>query len=417
VALVKCPRCAARNNPTLGICFTCGASLAELGPGSILSERYEILEQIGKGGMGQIFKAFDRTLGEVIALKVLHPELTQSEEMVKRFRNEVRLARKIIHRNVASLYEYGVSGHLQYISMELLEGVTLRRTLLTRGRGLDWAEAFGAVIGLAAGLQAIHDAGVIHRDLKTENIIIDAGVVRLMDFGIAKGMAQKAGAPLTRAGMILGTPQFMSPEQCESRKLDARSDIYSLGIVSWEIFTARLPFDDPNPIATMMLQIEKAPPLDLATKQGLPEAMVPVMRRVLAKSPDERFANAGDFQREVERARDESRTAVADRVWVTREPNRRGPRSDVSIRCRLVVVDEKDRITDHEVTLADNIGGGGVRVRTGIAGLRRGQLINFEELGGAFHARARVCGYSTGPDRLLRAHLEFVGSPPAQIPA
>ena len=323
MASVKCPRCAADNDPQLRMCFSCGASLADLGPGSIVAERYEILQLIGKGGMGQIFKAFDRTLDEVIALKVLRPELTQSEEMVKRFRNEVRLARKISHTNVASLYEYGVYGELQFISMELLDGVTLRKTLRDRGQGLDWPEAFGAVISLAAGLKAIHDAGIIHRDLKTENIIIEEGVVRLVDFGIAKGMVQKAGAPLTRLGMILGTPQFMSPEQCQAKTVDARTDIYSLGIVCYEIFTATLPFDDESPMATMMLQIGEKPPFHLALEQGLPDSMVSVLRRALSKDPDGRFASAAEFRRATERARDQSRTAITDRVSVGESPDRR----------------------------------------------------------------------------------------------
>ena len=449
---VKCPRCAADNDSLLAICFTCGASLSDLGPGSIIAERYEILQQIGKGGMGRIFKAYDRTLGEVIALKVLRPEFSQSEEMVKRFRNEVRLARKISHTNVASLYEYGIYGELQSrccapsspspssasatrfvwparsatrtgtvstgscSTSQLLEGPTLRHTLRTRGRGLEWAEAFGAVISLSAGLKAIHDAGIIHRDLKTGNIIVQAGVVRLMDFGIAKGMVQKAGAPLTRVGTIMGTPQFMSPEQCQAKKVDVRSDIYALGIIGYEIFTAQLPFDDESPIATMMMQIKEKPPFHIALKQGLPDTMVSVLRRALAKDPDGRFAGAAEFRRAVERARDQSRTAFADRVSVGEEPDRRrDPRSEVAIGCKLVVVGEDDRITDHEITLTENIGGGGARVRTGIRGLRRGQLIDFEELGGSFQARAELCGYSTGPDQLLRAHLRFVDSAPADL--
>ena len=300
--------------------------------------------------------------------------------------------------------------------MELLDGVTLRKTLRDRGQGLDWPEAFGAVISLAAGLKAIHDAGIIHRDLKTENIIIEEGVVRLVDLGIAKGMVQKAGAPLTRLGMILGTPQFMSPEQCQAKTVDARTDIYSLGIVCSEIFTATLPFDDESPMATMMLQIGEKPPFHLALEQGLPDSMVSVLRRALSKDPDGRFASAAEFRRATERERDQSRTAITDRVSVGESPDRRRvPRSDVAIGCRLVVVGEDDRTTDHEITLTENIGGGGARVRTGIRGLRRGQLIDFEELGGSFHARAELCGYSIGPDQLLRAHLKFVDSQPAHL--
>ena len=410
MASIKCSRCALDNDPRLDICFGCGSPLADIAPGSMLAGRYEILLQIGKGGMGQVYKAYDHALGEVIALKVLRPELSRNEEMVKRFRNEVRLARKISHPNVACLYEYGVSDQLQYISMELLDGVTLRQHLRDRGQGLELTQAFGAVNSLAAGLEAIHSEGVIHRDLKTENIIIQAGVLRLMDFGIAKGMAPKAGKPLTRVGIILGTPQFMSPEQCQSSKVDARSDIYSLGIVTWEIFTARLPFDRESPMDTIMLQINEPPPFERAVKQGLPESMVPVLRRALAKQPAGRFDSATEFSEAVEKVREQAKSGITHRITVEAEdPERRlAKRADVSIRCKLSVMDEADRITDHEITLTENIGGGGARVITGISGLKRGQLVTFEELGGSFQTRAKVCGYSIGPDQLGRAHLKFL---------
>ena len=237
-----------------------------------------------------------------------------------------------------------------------------------------------------------------------------------MDFGIAKGLVQKTGDPLTRVGMIMGTPQYMSPEQCQARTLDLRSDIYSLGIVSHEIFTAELPFDEESPMATMMLQIKEKPPLDVAVRQGLPRTMVPVLRRALAKDPDSRFASASEFRLAVEKARAKSKSAVTDRVSIVTDWDRRqAPRMDVSIDCKLLVVGEGNRIIHEEIAVADNIGGGGARVRTEMSILNRGQVIVFEEVGGSFRTRAKVCGWSTGADALQRVHLRFLDNRPTHL--
>ena len=160
----------------------------------------------------------------------------------------------------------------------------------------------------------------------------------------------------------------------------------------------------------IILQIHEAPPFERAVKQGLPESMVPVLRRALAKEPADRFASATEYGEAVEEARKQAKSGISHRITIEDEdPDRRlAKRTDVSIRCKLSVMDDDHRITDHEITLTENIGGGGARVITGISGLKRGQLVSFEEFGGSFHTRAQVCGYSIGPDQLGRAHLKFV---------
>src|SRR6185436_5619602 len=209
---------------------------APISDGTTIANRYEIEGVLGEGGMGLVYKAKDRVLEEVVALKVLRPNFARTPEADRRLRSEIKLARKVSHRNVCRIHEYGEDvGGLRYISMELLEGVDLRQVLRERG-GLPADEAFRTVLQVADGLQAIHEVGVIHRDLKTPNIMRDArGTIRLMDFGIAKewGAANSA----TATGLVMGTPEYMSPEQARGDKIDFRSDVYALGIILYELFT------------------------------------------------------------------------------------------------------------------------------------------------------------------------------------
>src|SRR5262245_6517708 len=231
-----CPACHTPNDPAAESCFTCGQALqVTLRVGSVVAGRYESKSQLGRGGMGVVYKAHDRLLDEAVAIKVLRPEVARDPEISRRFQTEIKLARKVSHRNVCRIHEYGedASG-LRYISMELLDGVDLRQVLRQQG-GLPPEEAFRTALQIADGLQAIHEMGVIHRDLKTPNIMRDArGTVRLMDFGIAKEAGGEATLSGTAFGMIVGTPEYMSPEQARGEKIDFRSDIYALGVVIFE---------------------------------------------------------------------------------------------------------------------------------------------------------------------------------------
>src|SRR5687767_3217949 len=256
--------------------------------------------------MGMVYKAHDRVLDDTVAIKLLRPDVASEPEMARRFRSEIRLARKVRHRNVCGIHEYGEDGALRFIAMEFIEGVDLRHVLTRSGAPLP-AEAFEIAIQLAEGLHAIHEAGIIHRDLKTPNIMRDArGHVRLMDFGIAKQAGETLGAAVTAQGMIVGTPEYMSPEQARGEKVDFRSDIYALGVVIFEIFTGQVPFRAETPIATIFKHLQDAPPIDDAP---LPEPLKAVLRKALAKNPDERYATAAEMVSALTEARRQSLAA------------------------------------------------------------------------------------------------------------
>lgn len=286
---MNCPACQAPNPASAAACERCGRSLAKtLVRGTLVASRYEILGAMGRGGMGVVYKAHDRVLDEAVALKVLRPEIASDPEMTRRFQSEIKLARKVTHRNVCRIHEYGQDGGLAYISMELVAGTDLKEVVRVQG-GLMAEGAFDVALEIAAGLQAIHDVGIIHRDLKTQNILIDSrGLVRLLDFGIAK----EGGTQLTATGMIVGTPEYMSPEQARGERIDLRSDVYALGIVVFELFTGRVPFKGDSAVALLYRQVHEPPPLD---DPSLPPAAVPVLRRALAKDPSERYASVREL--------------------------------------------------------------------------------------------------------------------------
>ena len=308
---MQCPQCGSAVEDAAESCFNCGHALRApqitLKRGSVVAGRYEILAPLGKGGMGVVYKARDHKLEETVAIKVLRPEVAADPEMERRFLSEIRLARRVRHRNVCGIHEYGEDGSLRYIAMEFIEGVDLRR-MLTDGGALPLDQAFDICIHTADGLQAIHEAGIIHRDLKTANLMIDArGIVRLMDFGIAKqhgGEATRGGA--TATGLVVGSPEYMSPEQARGEKVDFRSDIYALGVVVFEIFTGHVPFRGETPIATIFKHLQDPPPLEGPEAPSLPLAVIPVLRRALAKSADDRFATAAQFAQAMTDARDAS---------------------------------------------------------------------------------------------------------------
>jgi len=303
LASMNCPACQAENDPSARSCFACGArlepALADLRPGALFAGRYEIQGSLGRGGMGMVYRAFDREIGEAVAIKVLRPDVArQSSRIEKRFRAEIRLARRVRHRNVCSVYGDGIARGLLYICMELVEGENLVR-LARQARGLPPEEAWEVVRQVADGLRAIHQAGIVHRDLKTGNLMRDRdGVVRVMDFGIAK--YHGGGSTVTATGTLMGTPEYMSPEQLRGEQVDFRSDIYSFGIVTYELFTGVVPFRGETPVVTILRQLEQEPDLDRAR---LPAVLQPVLRVALAKDPARRYASAADMRQAVHAAR------------------------------------------------------------------------------------------------------------------
>ena len=321
-----CPFCQAQNDRGDSVCFSCGHSLATVNMirrGSVIASRYEIVSPLGKGGMGTVYKAHDRALDDEVALKVLKGEMAAESEMMRRFQTEIKLARRVRHRNTCGIHEYGEDGALRYLVMELIEGVDLRQVIRQKG-GLSPQEAFDYAIQVAEGLDAIHAAGIIHRDLKTANLMRDnQGVIRLMDFGIAKEWE----AEVTATGQILGTPEYLSPEQARGDRTDPRTDIYSLGIVIFELFTGDVPFRGDTPLATAFKHVHEPPPLESSRAEALPPAVIPILKKALAKEQASRQASVRELLDELRRAAGQALTSSPNAVPYTPAPANRHDRT------------------------------------------------------------------------------------------
>jgi serine/threonine protein kinase len=315
-----------------------------LSPGALLNTRYRILDYIGEGGMGLVYKAHDNALDEIVAIKVLRSTLLDNQLMRQRFLSEIKLARRVTHKNVCRIHDYGEDGALGYISMQFVEGVELK-TLARQSPRLSAEEACDIAIQLADGLQAIHDEGIIHRDFKSANVLVDArGDPRLMDFGIAKLLAADSLAA-TMAGHIIGTPEYMSPEQASGEPLDPRSDLYAMGIVLFEMFTGTRPFTGENLASVLYKQIYDAPPLDGEVAAAIPPVLKPIIQKALAKPREERYPSAREMKDALLAARaalaspvsDTTHTIVA-RVQAVREPPPQPQRITPRVLWRVLVV-------------------------------------------------------------------------------
>ncbi len=431
-----CPSCKALNDDSAEACFTCGRALSALRQGDVIAGRYKIESVLGRGGMGMVYRAQDRMLEEPVAIKVLRAEFANTGEMAKRFRSEIKLARKVSHRNVCRIHEYGEDEDtgLRYISMEYVEGTDVKQLARDRGGCLEADEVFDVVIQAADGLQAIHDVGIIHRDLKTSNIMRDpTGRVRLMDFGIAKSEAMDhgpGGGGLTTTGQIMGTPEYMSPEQCLGGKIDHRSDVYALGVVIYEAFTGNVPFRGDTPVATLFKHIQDPVPFEGPVAARIPLAAVPVLRKALAKNCEDRFASATSLAEALRKARQETTDHVAAETAPTTRVATVGPHAAAGAVTPMPAPSERRRVTrldipvnfmmrrlgtdgtvlQEERTIAENVGRGGARVLTSITALAPGDIVHLEEIGGLFKTRAEVRGSYVGKDGIRRLNLHFLDS-------
>ena len=311
---MTCPSCEAATDASSRRCAACGEALP-VSPGWVIADRYEIQAPLGEGGMGSVFRARDRALHVMVAFKVLR--VKQDPTTVRRFHHEVTLARKVRHESVCAVYEYGEDQGLLYCTMELVGGRNLREVLRDQGP-LPVDRAYALALKAAAGLQAIHEAGVLHRDLKTSNIMIDDKErVRLVDFGIAKALttpeheSSTTETPITSHESIVGTPAYMSPEQVMGWPVDARSDIYSFGVVLFELFTGQLPFHGSR-AAVLRKQLDEPPPLHGPLAQSLPTGLAAVLERAMAKDPDLRHTDVAEVIRDLERTRDSFHTDTMD---------------------------------------------------------------------------------------------------------
>ena len=285
-------------------------TLSSLEPGTILAKRYEIRRVLGSGGMGVVFQAHDRDLDEPVALKVLRPEtLSLDPSILERFKTEIRVARRIAHRNIVRTFDFGEADGIQFISMEFVQGMTLKQLIRSRGClplnvGLQIAKQ------TCAGLAAAHEAKVVHRDVKPQNIMLThQSEVKLMDFGIVREQEKDSR---TQTGLVMGTPDYMSPEQAQGKSdLDFRSDIYSVGVVFFEMFTGALPFSGDSAFAVALKHVQEAAPTPRSVNPRIPEALEAIIVRCMAKDPAERYQHIGELQADLYRISSTANVAAA----------------------------------------------------------------------------------------------------------
>jgi serine/threonine protein kinase/Tfp pilus assembly protein PilF len=312
---MKCPECSHANPSDTLFCGKCGSSLkkgrkrppaltktlkistGELAPGTDFAGRYRIIEDLGKGGMGHVYKVLDGEVNEVVALKILRSGMLEDETIIERFHNELKLARRVSHKNVCGVYHLERDENdVYYITMEYVPGEDLK-TLIRRIGQLSIGKAVLIAEQICDGLAEAHRLGVIHRDLKPQNIMIDRdGHVRIMDFGIARSLSSKGP---TDPSAVVGTPDYMSPEQLEGQEADHRTDIYSLGLILYEMLTGRLPYDEHAGLAVLLIQKTRIPPSPKKFNPHIPDSLCHAVLRCLEKKRDKRFQDVAALREEL----------------------------------------------------------------------------------------------------------------------
>ena len=340
---MKCPKCQFDNPEISRFCADCGTRLIrehepdspeyalaaqessstetlqapkkELTTGSTFAGRYQIIEELGKGGMGRVYKAFDTEIKEKIALKLLKLEIGIDEEIIERFRNELKLARKISQRNVCRMHDLSKEEGAYYITMEYVVGEDLKRLIRKVGQ-MSGGKTISIAKQVCEGLAEAHSLGIVHRDMKPQNIMVDeAGNAKIMDFGIARSLKVKG---ITGAGVMIGTPEYMSPEQVEGKDVDQRSDIYSLGIILYEMVTGQVPFEGDTPFTIGVKHKSEIPKNPKELNAQIPEDLSSLILRCLEKDKEKRYQSAGDVRSELERI--ERGIPTTERVVRTRKP-------------------------------------------------------------------------------------------------
>ncbi len=329
---VECPKCNTENTSDSEFCKKCATHLPsskeipasptktleipkeEFARGTTFAERYDFIEELGKGGMGSVYKVFDKKIKEEVALKILKPEIVD-EKTIERFSSELKLARKIRHENVCQMYDINEEEDTHYITMEYVPGEDLKSFIRRVGQ-LPVGKTVSIAKQVCEGLSEAHKLGVVHRDLKPQNIMIDKkGNARIMDFGIARSIKGKG---ITGAGMMIGTPEYMSPEQVEGKEVDQRSDIYSLGVNLYEMVTGQVPFEGDTPFTIGMKHKSETPknPKELNTQ--IPEDLSRVILRCMEKDKENRYQSAEEASSELEKI--EKGIPTTEKVFPKRKP-------------------------------------------------------------------------------------------------
>jgi len=307
---MKCPSCGFNDANGSSFCSQCGSPMARrvkartekipralfddsefsLSPGDRFGNRYQILEEIDRGGMGRVYKAEDRELKIVVALKIIHPHNLNDKQAVERFKKEILLAREISHENVIRIHDFGEEKGIKFISMPFIEGVNLKELIQKKGL-LSLKKTIEISHQICAGLQAAHRKGIVHRDLKPHNIMIDRrGNVFIMDFGLAKSIE---GEGISLPDMVVGTPEYISPEQAKGEKVDGRSDLYSLGIIMYEMATGKLPFISETVLGYITKHINQKPVSPSISNPLIPVFFSRIIMRCLEKNPEKRYEHVG----------------------------------------------------------------------------------------------------------------------------
>lgn len=268
--------------------------------GRLLGNRYEIVEKIGSGGMATVYKAKCHVLNRYVAIKILRDEFTTDEEFIKRFEVEAQSAASITHPNIVSVYDVGVDGNLYYIVMELIKGKTLKEIIIEEKGPLPWKWSVNIAIQIASALEIAHKNNIIHRDIKPHNIIItEDGVAKVTDFGIAKAVSNST---ITAFGTTIGSVHYFSPEHARGGFTDAKSDLYSLGVVMYEMLTGRVPFDADTPVSIALKHMQEEPRPAIEVNPNIPRAVNDVIMKALKKDSTLRYQNATAMLLDLRRA-------------------------------------------------------------------------------------------------------------------
>ncbi len=260
--------------------------------GTVLGDRYEIEELIGSGGMARVYKARCNQLNRYVAIKVLRDELKDDTEFVEKFKTEALAAASLTHPNIVSVFDSGVDNGVYYFVMEYVDGYTLKQYITRRG-ALDWHEACDITLAICAAIEHAHKNNIVHRDIKPHNIMINSdGVVKVTDFGIARAVSSST---IVRGGNIIGSVHYFSPEQARGDAVSFKSDIYSIGVVFYEMLTGRVPFDASDPFSVAKMHVEKEPIEPKRMNDEIPYVINNIVMRTLAKKPQERYNNVTEL--------------------------------------------------------------------------------------------------------------------------
>ena len=261
--------------------------------GRVLGNRYEIIEKVGNGGMATVYKATDLVLKRYVAVKILRDEFTTDEEFIKRFETEAQSAARLVHPNIVSIFDVGVDNGIYYIVMELIKGKTLKEIIVEERGPLPWKWSVNVAIQIASALEMAHKNNIIHRDIKPHNIIItEDGIAKVTDFGIAKAVSNST---ITAFGTTIGSVHYFSPEHARGGYTDAKSDLYSLGVVMYEMVTGKVPFDADTPVSVALKHMQEEPEAPIEKNPHLPEAVNKIILKALKKDPMYRYQTATEL--------------------------------------------------------------------------------------------------------------------------